>query len=151
MDELEPEWISWGNYEFAPAEATEITYPDTYTGYAFTGLRDLNGNFVIAKLTFTVGETDPRDINPCVTGQNLPQYQITKIVAADAPLTGKNMAYLQLVSEGSRWTYRSWPVVCNDPETLKEELLGTHSEAEIVIVESFTDIDWDAGVHIFWQ
>lgn len=149
MDELEAEWISWGNYEFAPAEEAEISYPETYTGYAFTGVRNLDNQFVIVKLTFNVGQDDPRDDNPHVLGLELPRYQISKIVAADAPLTGKNMAYLQLVSEGSRWNYRSWPVVCGDPETLREELLGTHSEAEIFIAESFEDIDWESGSHIF--
>lgn len=144
--ELSEEWINWGHYEFAPSEVSEIAYPEVYTGYAFTGIIQ-EGKFVIVPLEFTVGQVDPRDSNPIVVDNNISPCTISKIVVGIAPLTGSSVAYLQLDSDNPRFFYRSWPVVCSDPETMKEELLGTHVEVDILILESLDQIDYETTPH----
>ena len=56
-------WVSWGHYEFAHAENIEISNPETFEGFVFSGAIS-NGRYIVCPLKFTKGEPDPRDVNP---------------------------------------------------------------------------------------
>lgn len=148
-ENLSAEWINWGNYEFAPATISKIEYPDTFAGYAFTGVM-IDNKFVIAPVEFKVGEIDPRDNNNLLKKNGVTHCTVTKIVVGIAPTINENIAYLQLESENPRWTYRSWPIACSTPEMVREELLGTHEKVDILIVDSLESVDYETQNHIFF-
>ena len=42
-------WVSWGKYEFAHAENIEISQPDSFEGFVFSGVIN-NGRYIICPI-----------------------------------------------------------------------------------------------------
>lgn len=64
LDSLD--YVEWGNSLVAFPNFFDITYPETFTGYAYTGWNGEEGARV-SELTFSVGSPDPRNPTCIVT------------------------------------------------------------------------------------
>lgn len=148
-DTLPDNFSFWGPYALAHPESMQITNPDTYSGYAFTGLirtTPAGPRFLVAAYEFSCGEIDPRDINP-IAPESM-QATVTRISCAERPC-GTQVAFLQLEST-SRFYHQPWMVVASTPEWIQEQLRGIHGDTIKIEILDATDIDWTESFQHPW-
>ena len=135
------EWVSWGEYEFAHAEDITVSAEESFDGFVFSGVVR-NGRYLICPLKFSIGEPDPRDVNPICADLKWGPSIITAIHVGTS--MNHDSAYLQItIPEGQRrFTYRAWPFVCSEPSLVLEQIIGSSGHSEMEIVD-FSEIDWD--------
>ena len=139
-------WVSWGHYEFAHAENIEISTPDSFEGFVFSGAIS-NNRYIVCPIKFTKGEPDPRDVNPICAELDWKPSVITDIFVGTS--MNHDSAYLQLENTQRRFFYRSWPFVCSEPEAVLQQIIGSSGKAEMEIME-FSEIDWDKVQSHVW-
>ena len=143
------EWVSWGEYEFAHAEDIIVSSEDSFDGFVFSGVIR-NGRYLICPLKFSVGEHDPRDVNPICADLEWEPSVITAIHVGTS--MNHDSAYLQITipENQRRFTYRAWPFVCSEPSLVLEQIIGSSGHSEMEIID-FSEIDWeDVQSHVWF-
>ena len=134
-------WVSWGKYEFAHAENIEISQPDSFEGFVFSGVIN-NGRYIICPIKFSLGNIDPRDVNPICAKLGWEPSTVSAIHVGTT--LNHDSAYLQIeIPDGQRrFNYRAWPFVSSSPEVVLEQIIGSSGPSEMEIID-FAEIEWD--------
>lgn len=149
MDNDSEGWVSWGIYEFSHAENIEVSPQDTFEGFVFSGVIR-NGRFLVCPMKFTVGESDPRDVNPICAELGWEPSIITAIHVGTSMTHDSAYLQIEIPEKQRRFTYRSWPFVATEPELVLEQIRGSSGNSEMEIVD-FNEIDWtDVQSHVWF-